>query len=107
MLKMISVTPKRTKTMSSSRLRIYAPRPTLFVHLYVFEPIVREAVDEEAIHVLLPPRRRGLIDEEDERCVIQIGLLDRRIICCPLRHVLLQVRRRDLIVESRVVVVRP
>src|SRR5690349_8687720 len=79
MLKMINVTPKRTKIISSNRLRIYAPRPTLLVHPHVFEAVVRETVDEEALHILLPPRRRGRIGEEDERRVVQIGLLDIRV----------------------------
>ena len=39
MLKMISVTPKRTKTISSSRLRIYVARPNLLVHLHVRDSI--------------------------------------------------------------------
>src|SRR5438270_68249 len=98
MLKMINVTPKRTKTISSSRLRMYAARPTLLVYLHVLEAVVREAVDEEAVHVLLPAGGRGRIGDEDERRVVQIDLLNLRVIRLALLRVLLQVRRGDLII---------
>src|SRR5881397_1896405 len=72
----------------------------LLVDLHVFEPVVRQPVNEEAVHVVAPAGGRAQVGDEDERRGIQVDLLDLRILRLTLLHILLEIGLGDLVVQD-------
>src|SRR5256885_4877846 len=78
-----------------------ASRHHLLVDLHVFESVVGQSVDEEAVDVASPPGTRTKICDEDQRRRVKVDLLDLRVVGLPLRGVLLEVGLVDLAVQVR------
>src|SRR5215471_15706188 len=74
---------------------------------HVFEAVVREAVDEEAVDVVTPGAGGTQVCYEDQRRVVEEGALDGVVFGFARGRILLQVGLRDLVAEVRVVIARP